>query len=102
MSVDKNIKEQVIKWLVKTYPEIKVAEMLDEEILNWVDDNWNEDFETEYDWYQDNGNKEAEEVIIQKIGKHVMREFCIIENTYQAVTKETLHFTISEHYYQLS
>lgn len=49
------------------YSEEKVAEMFDNEILEWVDPDWEDEYESEYDWYMDHNNGEAQDVIIEQI-----------------------------------
>jgi hypothetical protein len=49
------------------YPEIKVMEMYDEEMLEWIDPDWEDDYESEYDWYMDHNNGEAQDVVITHI-----------------------------------
>jgi hypothetical protein len=49
------------------YSEDEVAEMFDNEILEWVDPNWEDEYESEYDWYMDHNNGEAQDVIIEQI-----------------------------------
>lgn len=51
------------------FDEEEVASMLDEEILNWVDSDWEDDgdYDSEYDWYMDHSNSEAEDVVIDQI-----------------------------------
>ena len=56
--------EELLNYLNQNFDEQKVAEMLDEEIINWVDADWEEDYESEYDWYIDHNNNEAEDEII--------------------------------------
>lgn len=58
-----NIIEQV---LVK-YPEDLVISLYDEEVLSWVDEDWDEEFDNEHDWYTDFGRGEAEAEIIKNI-----------------------------------
>ena len=47
--------------------EIDIYELFDNEILEWTEDDWQEDWESEYDHYIDIGNGEAEDVIFSKI-----------------------------------
>jgi hypothetical protein len=49
------------------YTEDKVCEMFDSEILEWVDGDWEDDYESEYDWYIDHNNGEAQDVVINSI-----------------------------------
>lgn len=51
----------------KEFSEDRVCQMFDEEILEWVDNNWEDDYESEYDWYIDHNNGEAQDVIIDQI-----------------------------------
>lgn len=46
------------------FDEDKVIEMYDNEMLEWVDPDWQDDYESEYDWYMDHNNGEAQDVII--------------------------------------
>lgn len=61
--------EELLNYLNQNFDEQKVAEMLDEEIMNWVDADWEEDYESEYDWYVDHNNNEAEDEIVNQIMK---------------------------------
>jgi len=61
--------EELLNYLDQNFDEQKVAEMLDEEIMNWVDADWEEDYESEYDWYVDHNNNEAEDEIVNQIMK---------------------------------
>lgn len=63
--------EELLNYLNQNFDEQKVSEMLDEEIINWVDADWEEDYESEYDWYIDHNNNEAEDEIINQIMKEV-------------------------------
>jgi hypothetical protein len=49
------------------FSEDKVTGMFDNEILEWVDDDWQEDYESEYDWYIDHNNGEAQDAVIHVI-----------------------------------
>lgn len=59
--------EEAMNKIKEEYSEDDVAGLLDEEIMNWVEDDWNDDFESEYDWYQDFGHGEAEDVVRNSI-----------------------------------
>lgn len=60
-------KESAIEDIKKEFPESKVNSLYDDEILEWVDENWSESHESEYDWYIDHNNGEAQDVIIDQI-----------------------------------
>ena len=59
----------------ENYSEEKVAEMFDEELLEWVDPDWEEDYESEYDWYVDHNNGEAQDVVIEQIIDWYKKEY---------------------------
>ena len=61
--------EELLNYLKTNFDEQRVAKMLDEEIVNWVDDDWEEDYESEHDWYVDHNNNEAEDEIVNQIIK---------------------------------
>lgn len=54
--------------ILEQFPPNKVIEMHDEELLNWVDSSWEEDgYDSEYDWYIDHNNGEAQDVVYDLI-----------------------------------
>lgn len=57
------------------FDETKVIEMFDEEILEWVDSDWQDDYESEYDWYVDHNNEEAQDSVITQIINWYKKEF---------------------------
>lgn len=61
--------KKVTQWIAAHYNEMKVARALDDEILNWLDDDWGEDgeYEDEYEWYNEYGGGEAEDAIVEEI-----------------------------------
>jgi broad-specificity NMP kinase len=66
--------EELLNYLRQNFDEQKVAEMLDEEIINWVDADWEEDYESEYDWYVHHNNNEAEDEIVNQIKNEVKKD----------------------------
>lgn len=57
------------------YSEEKVTEMFDEELLEWVDPDWEDDYESEYDWYIDHNNGEAQDVVIEHVINWYRKEY---------------------------
>ena len=51
------------------YSQDAVESAFDNEVINWVDDDWSDDFDSEYDWYIDHNNGEAQDVVIDDIIK---------------------------------
>ena len=57
------------------FDEDKVVQMFDEEVLEWVDSDWQDDYESEYDWYVDHNNGEAQDSVINQIINWFKKEF---------------------------
>ena len=57
------------------YSEEEVVEMFDNEILEWVDPDWKDEYDSEYDWYQDHNNGEAQDVVIEQIINWYKKEY---------------------------
>lgn len=45
----------------------KVQEMFNDELLQWVDDDWKKEHKSELDWYTKNNNGEAQDIVISQI-----------------------------------
>lgn len=65
-------KEEDIKSIVKTitdkFSEEYVVDRFDNELLEWVDNDWEEDgYDSEYDWYIDHSNDEAQDVVLGEL-----------------------------------
>lgn len=71
------MREEIVIFLETKYPEETVVILLDEEILNWVDSDWEEEYESEYDWYIDHNNGEAEEVTLSLLCREVESNFIL-------------------------
>lgn len=57
------------------FDEDKVIEMFDDEVLEWVDSDWEDDYESEYDWYVYHNNGEAQDSVINQIINWYKKEF---------------------------
>lgn len=58
------------------FSEEEVVAMYDEELLEWVDSSWEEDgYDSEYDWYVDHNNGEAQDVVITQIINWYKKEY---------------------------
>ena len=49
------------------YTEDFVTSRFDEEVLEWVDSDWKDEYDSEYDRYVDHNNGEAQDVVIDEI-----------------------------------
>jgi len=59
----------------KKFSESEVAVMYDNELLEWVDDDWSDEYDSEYDWYVYHNNGEAQDVIITQMVDWYSKEF---------------------------
>jgi hypothetical protein len=68
-SVDQFDLALAITRIKEKYSEDEVASKYDDELLNWVDSDWENDgdYESEYDWYIDYNNGEAQDVVIDEM-----------------------------------
>jgi len=67
--------EEIKEYLKSEYPEIKISEMIDEEISEWVDRD-DSNFEgDEYEWYQEYCNGEAEDAVRANIKQDIANKF---------------------------
>lgn len=68
-SVDQFDLALAITRIKEKYSEDEVASKYDDELLNWVDSDWENDgdYESEYDWYIDHNNGEAQDVVIDEM-----------------------------------
>ncbi len=57
------------------FPEDTVIDMFDNEVLEWVDSDWADESESEYDWYMDHNNGEAQDVVIDTLLNWFTSEF---------------------------
>jgi len=59
--------EFAITKIMEKFSESEVCQMFDEELLEWTDSDWSDEYESEYDWYVDHNNGEAQDVIIGQL-----------------------------------
>ena len=57
------------------FSDEEVISNYDEEILNWVEEDWADDYDSEYDWYIDHNNGEAQDVVVSDIINWYKGEF---------------------------
>lgn len=63
-STDKFDLDLAITRVKEEYSDDEVAARYDNEIMEWVEPDWEDDYECEYDWYIDHNNGEAQDVVI--------------------------------------
>jgi len=59
--------QEIFKAITDKYSDEEVTEMFDEEISNWtpIDGYDEDDYESDYEWYCDHNNGEAEDAIYE-------------------------------------
>lgn len=64
---------EIAEKILENYSILNITQSVDEQMLEYVDDDWENDgdYESEYDWYQDFGRNEAEnDVIIELVNEY--------------------------------
>jgi len=64
-----------ISKIKEEYDEDRVNSLYDDEILNWIGDDWEDDYDSEYEWYIDHNNGEAQDVVITDIINWYVNKF---------------------------
>ena len=96
-------KELIDAWLDKIWPESRVEADFDEEVCNgnWLDPDWADEADSEYDWYVDHGRGEAEDAVRTSIEKDLCMHFGIDEEGFQEIVGEYLDDYLKEKYHTL-
>lgn len=93
------MKQELIDFVKKQYPnEAKVAAQIDETIPNYLDDDWENEHESEFDAYLETGRGEAEGQIVNQISNDFLKEKNITEDEYLNQTGQNTWDTIYEVY----
>lgn len=73
--LDFNMKETVIKFLKSKYTESDIEKLITEEIIrgNWLDDDWEENADSEEEWYAEYGHNEAQDEIRNQLEIEILR-----------------------------
>lgn len=98
MSKKELTKKNVIAFIQSNWDEGKVDEAFDEEVNNgnWLDYNWEEEYDEASDWYTDYGSGEAEMAVRGEIDKEVMAEFRVTYEQYSEAIGQELWDTVVE------
>lgn len=76
---NENVKEFDLEFAISKikdkYSDDDVISRFDEEILEWVDSDWENEYDSEYDWYIDHNNGEAQDVVITELISWYKKEF---------------------------
>jgi hypothetical protein len=62
--------QEIYDKIKEKYTDMDVCVIFDNEMLNWIDDDWQDDegeYDSEFDWYIDHNNNEAEDVVFSMI-----------------------------------
>lgn len=64
---------KVDEWLDANYTEMQICEMRDNNVMDYLDDDWEDDgYDCEFTWYGDHCNGEAEDDVVLDL----TREYC--------------------------
>lgn len=64
----------VKEYLEKNYDEDELTSSVDEVISDYIDDGWEDDFDSEYDAYQEQGRGEAELQVTTGIYEEILKK----------------------------
>jgi len=73
------------KWVLKEYRCSKIAEMVDERIYDYIDNDWEDEFDSEFDAYQEQGRGEAESDVIDMLMGEIENNFKVKLSTNEHV-----------------
>jgi len=90
---------EVVAYLKKEYPEERIDELIKDEIVggDWLDDDWEEEYETEHDWYENYGSGEAEAAVKTQIEEDILKHFSKTKEDYLLEIGEEIFETIDEY-----
>jgi hypothetical protein len=91
-------KESVIEYLKKEYDEDTLRGSVDEAIYNYLDDDWEEEYDDEHEAYQETGRGEAESEVITEIQNHILKELGLTHEEYCETIGQDVWETITEVY----
>lgn len=88
------MKEKLLFWLQTNFSEVRLQKMIQEEIPNWLEDDWENEHEDEYESYQEYNNREAESAVRMTIEGQARYHFGFTDELYKKESKEELFDTI--------
>jgi hypothetical protein len=60
--------EKIFEGIKNNFSTVEITDRLDNEIINWIEDGWEEEgYSCEFDWYNNMCNNEAEDVIVGEL-----------------------------------
>lgn len=97
-SGEKLTKELVVAYINSGWTRSKVEDLLVDEIAsgNWLDEDWEDEYDSEEDWYRDYGRGEAEDAIRIQIDEDVKKHFEVTYEEYEEIIGECLWDTVVE------
>ncbi len=60
---------EIVKLLLAQYDESEIRERADDQMHEYIDDDWDAsgDYDSEYEWYIDHNNGEAEDDVLNEV-----------------------------------
>lgn len=72
-----SVTQTLLDHIVKNNTEAYVLELIDEQIPEYIDYDWEDEYESEYDCYAETGNGEAESDVINELINSACKEFSV-------------------------
>jgi hypothetical protein len=69
MGMEEMTVREVVETITKNNDEADVRGLIDEEMMEWVDDGWEDEFDDLYEAYTEQGRGEAERVVLEQLIK---------------------------------
>lgn len=96
-NLNKYTLDSAIKYIEDENTKEDIIASFDNEVLEWVDPDWEEDgYDSEHDWYTDHNNKEAEDVVITELINKYLKDNNLSINSEE---HSELHDTLMEKYF---
>ena len=69
---------EIAEKILEKYSVLNILHSVDEQMLDYVDDDWEEDgFDSEYEWYCEYGRGEAEDDVINELVREYEKDYSI-------------------------
>jgi hypothetical protein len=89
-------KESVVEFLEKTYTEEKITDDIDDCMSDYLDSDWEDEFEDEYSAYLETGNGEAELHVCTEIYEDILKKLNMTHQEYSQAIGEEVWDTVKE------
>jgi hypothetical protein len=67
--------EFAINKIKNKFKQEDVKRLFSDELLEWIDPDWSDKYDSEHDWYNDHNNGEIQDIIIEQIINWYVKEY---------------------------